>query len=142
MVVNRTKLDVRYKETDQMGVVHHSNYVIYCEVGRTELIKELGFSYFEMEELGYLSPVLNIDLTYHFPAKYGDTVTIETWIEQYTGVRVVYGYKIMNQDGKVCVTGTSSHGCVKKETFKPISMRKYLPDWDEAYRQAMKKEKE
>lgn len=142
MVVNRTKLDVRYKETDQMGVVHHSNYVIYCEVGRTELIKELGFSYFEMEELGYLSPVLNIDLTYHFPAKYGDTVTIETWIEQYTGVRVVYGYKIMNQDGKVCVTGTSSHGCVKKETFKPISMRKYLPDWDEAYRKAMKKEKE
>lgn len=141
MVINRTQLDVRYKETDQMGVVHHSNYVVYCEVGRTELIKQLGFSYFEMEQSGFMSPVININLNYIYPAKYGDTLTIETWIEEYTGVRVVYGYKVINQNGQTCVTGTSSHGCVKKETFKPISMRKYLPDWDEAYRQAMKQEK-
>lgn len=142
MEVNRTSFDVRYKETDQMGVVHHSNYVTYCEVGRTELIKQLGFSYFQMEQDGYMAPVTNINLNYLFPAKYGDTITVETWIEEYNGVRVVYGYKITNQKGETCVTGTSTHAVVKKDSFKPISMRKHLPDWDKAYVTAMKKENE
>ena len=140
MVVNKTNIDVRYAETDQMGVVHHSSYVVYCEVGRTELIKQLGFSYADLEKSGILSPVININLSYHYPARYGDTLTIETWIEQYTGVKVVYGYKIVNQHGQTCVIGTSTHGCVKKDTFKPISMRKYLPEWDKVYQNAMKKE--
>ncbi|MEB1809477.1 MAG: acyl-CoA thioesterase [Bacillaceae bacterium] len=133
-----TAIEVRYKETDQMGVVHHSNYVVWCEVGRTHLIRELGFNYAEMESDGILSPVTAINLAYKFPAKYGDTVTIETWIERYDGIRVVYGYNIANGDGVQCVTGTSEHVCVKKESFRPISIRKHLPDWHAVYEREKK----
>ena len=130
---------MRYAETDQMGVVHHSTYVIWCEVGRTKLIKELGFNYAEMEKDGILSPVTNINLTYKHPTVYGETVTVVTWVEQYDGLRVVYGYDILNHDGISCVSGTSTHVCVKKKNFRPISIRKHLPQWDEAYKKAVVK---
>ncbi|WP_209122244.1 thioesterase family protein [Alkalihalobacillus sp. BA299] len=136
-----TEIEVRYKETDQMGVVHHSNYIVWCELGRTHLIKALGFSYVQMESDGILSPVTGINLVYKYPAKYGDTITIETWVERYDGIRVVYGYNIMNADGVQCVSGTSEHVCVKKESFRPISIRKHLPEWHTVYEREKRIEK-
>ncbi|WP_096199627.1 acyl-CoA thioesterase [Bacillus sp. FJAT-45350] len=131
-------VEVRYAETDQMGVVHHSSYVIWCELGRTRLIKELGFSYAQMEKEGILSPVLEINLQYKKPTVYGETVKVHTWIESYDGLRVIYGYDIVNEEGKTCVTGTSTHVCVNKENFKPISIRRQLPEWHEVYEKEKK----
>ncbi|HHY20909.1 MAG TPA: acyl-CoA thioesterase [Bacilli bacterium] len=129
------EVEVRYKETDQMGVVHHSNYLVWFEIARTRLFKELGFEYAKMEETGYLIPVTAADLAYKHPAKYGETVTVTAWIESYNGIRIVYGYEVKNQDGIQCVTGTTTHVCVKKENFKPIPIRKHLPAWHEALEQ-------
>ncbi|UCZ51586.1 acyl-CoA thioesterase [Bacillus shivajii] len=133
MIISTTTVPVRYAETDQMGVVYHANYLVWCEIGRTKLIEDLGFKYADMEKDGVLSPVTNINLNYKHPAKYPEQVTIKTWIEKYTGIRVMYGYEILNEAGKVCVDGTSEHVCVDANTFRPISIKKKFPKWHEAY---------
>lgn len=138
MLVATTEVDVRYAETDQMGVVYHANYLVWCEIGRTKLIEELGFSYADMEKEGALSPVTNVQVNYHFPAKYGESVTIHTWIEGYTGLRITYGYEIINGEGKRCLTGTSEHVCVDAKTFRPLQIKKNFPDWHEAYTKNVK----
>ncbi|RKL69172.1 hypothetical protein CR203_03835 [Salipaludibacillus neizhouensis] len=140
MFIANTEVAVRYAETDQMGVVYHANYLVWCEIGRTKLIEDLGFNYAMMEKMGVLSPVTSLEMKYHAPAKYGENVTIETWIEAYTGVRFSYGYKIFNQKGILCLTGTSEHVCVDADTFKPINVKKRFPDWHEAYENNKKTE--
>ncbi|MGM7701305.1 acyl-CoA thioesterase [Pseudalkalibacillus sp. Hm43] len=138
MHVTHTEIEVRYAETDQMGVVHHANYLVWFELGRTRFIKELGFSYPKMEEDGVLAPVTDINISYKKPFRYGDTATIKTWLDDYTGLRAIYGYEIYNEQDELCITGTSSHVLVDKETFKPLIMKKVLPDWHKAYKEAMK----
>jgi acyl-CoA thioester hydrolase len=131
-ISNKT-IEVRYAETDQMGVVYHANYIIWMEIGRTELIKELGFKYAEMEADGIISPVIDIQASYKKPVHYGETASIKTWIEKYDGLRVTYGYEILTETGELSVTGISVHVCVKKDSFRPISIKRLYPDWHEAY---------
>lgn len=140
MLINTEKITVRYAETDQMGVVYHANYLIWCEIGRTRLIEDMGFNYAALEELGVLAPVTKVNMNYHFPARYGEEITVQTWIEKYNGVRLTYGYEILNGEGKKCLTGTSEHVSVKKDTFRPISLRKHFPDWHEAYEKHKKQD--
>lgn len=139
MHISSTTIKVRYAETDQMGVVYHANYLVWMEVGRTALIEDLGFHYAEMEEQGILAPVVDIHIQYIKPITYGGTATVETWIEGYDGLRVVYGYRITNEQGDTAVTATSEHVCVRKETFKPVSIRRLFPDWHQAYEKEKKK---
>ncbi|WP_339163255.1 thioesterase family protein [Siminovitchia sp. FSL W7-1587] len=138
-VVAHTNIEVRYAETDQMGVVHHSNYIIWMEVGRTQLMKDLGFSYAEMEKSGVLAPIIDVHVSYKKPLTYGEEATIQTWIEEYDGFKVVYGYVVLNKDGEIAVSGTTAHVCVKKETFRPVRLSKIFPDWHDAYERAKKK---
>ena len=138
MLVSTSEIEVRYAETDQMGVVYHANYLIWMEVGRTQLITDLGFNYAELEKEGVLSPVLDIQVSYKKPLRYGQKAIVKTWIEEYNGFRVSYGYEIYNNEGELAVTGISQHVCVKKDTFRPISFKKYHPIWHEAYEKAKK----
>jgi acyl-CoA thioester hydrolase len=138
MKSSETRIDVRYVETDQMGVVHHSNYLVWFELGRTEFIKEMGFNYADMEKQGVLSPVTDINISYKRPMIYGQTAIVKTWVEQYTGIRVIYGYEIYNENKEICVIGNSTHTCVKKENFKPIALKKRFPEWHTAYEKAVK----
>jgi acyl-CoA thioester hydrolase len=138
MLVSKKEIEVRYAETDQMGVVYHANYLVWMEVGRTDLIRKLGFNYAEMERDGILSPVTDVQVSYKKPLRYGETAVVHTWIEHYDGLRVIYGYEILTPEGEVAVTGTSSHVCVKKENFRPISIRRLYPQWHQAYEQAKK----
>ncbi|KZB92941.1 hypothetical protein A2U94_02955 [Bacillus sp. VT 712] len=138
MMISIKEIDVRYSETDQMGVVYHANYLVWMELGRTQFIRDLGFNYAEMEKDGILSPVIDINVSYKKPLHYGETAKIQTWLDYYDGLRVVYGYEIITPDGSIALTGTSSHVCVKKENFKPISIRKQLPEWHAAYENAKK----
>jgi acyl-CoA thioester hydrolase len=133
MHISETKIEVRYAETDQMGVVYHANYLVWMELGRTNLIKDLGFNYVYMEAEGILSPVIDIQVSYKIPFRYGETATIKTWIEEYTGIRIRYGYEIINEANQLAVTGFSEHVCVKKDTFRPISIKKIFPEWHDAY---------
>ncbi|MEK5105648.1 thioesterase family protein [Cytobacillus sp. FSL K6-0129] len=138
MLVSTKEIEVRYAETDQMGVVYHANYIIWMELGRTQLVKDLGFNYAALEEQGVLSPVLDIQASYKKPLHYGETATVKTWVEDYDGLRTTYGYEIYNQEGILAVSGSSLHTCVKKDSFRPISLRRKFPDWHEAYEKAKK----
>lgn len=138
MEIATKEIEVRYAETDQMGVVYHSNYLVWMEVGRTTLIKQLGFNYAELEQEGIISPVLDIHVSYKRPLRYGETATVNTWIEDYDGLKVTYGYEIFTEDGEIAVTGQSIHVCVKKDSFRPISIKRKYPDWHEAYEKAKK----
>ncbi|WP_281202488.1 acyl-CoA thioesterase [Cytobacillus kochii] len=138
MLVSTKEIEVRYAETDQMGVVYHANYIIWMELGRTQFVKDLGFNYAALEEQGVLSPVLDIQASYKKPLHYGETATVKTWVEAYDGLRTTYGYKIYNQEGILAVSGSSLHTCVKKDSFRPISLRRKFPDWHEAYENAKK----
>lgn len=138
MLVSKSEIEVRYAETDQMGIVYHANYLIWMEVGRTKLIQDLGFSYAELESEGILSPVIDLEIAYKKPLRYGETATVHTWIEEYNGMRIVYGYEIFTPSGEVAIQAKSSHVCVQKDTFKPIKFRKLYPVWHEAYEKAKK----
>lgn len=140
LIVSETEIDVRYAETDQMGVVYHANYFVWMEIGRTKLIEDIGFKYAQMEEDGILAPVTQIEAKYRKPLRYGEKAIVRTWIEIYTGVRVTYGYEILTEEREVAVTGWSEHVCVEKNSFRPVSMKKRFPDWHEAYEKAKKKE--
>jgi acyl-CoA thioester hydrolase len=139
MLVSTKEIEVRYAETDQMGVVYHANYLVWMEVGRTTLIQDLGFNYAEMEKDGVISPVLDIQISYKKPLRYGEKAIVKTWIDEYDGLRVSYGYEILTMDGELAVTALSKHVCVKKENFRPVIIRKLYPDWHNAYEKAKKK---
>ncbi|MCP3740958.1 acyl-CoA thioesterase [Rossellomorea sp. BNER] len=138
MHISEKEIEVRYAETDQMGVVYHANYLIWMELGRTKLIEDLGFRYADMEKQGIISPVMDLEINYKSPVRYGEKVKIKTWIENYDGLRVIYGYEIHNESNQLSVTGFSKHVCVKKENFRPISIKKRFPDWHKAYEEMKK----
>ncbi|MDP4084604.1 MAG: thioesterase family protein [Bacillota bacterium] len=139
MLVTTKEVEVRYAETDQMGVVYHANYLIWMEIGRTALIEELGFNYAELEKDGIISPVLDIQASYKKPLRYGEKAIVKTWIEEYDGFRSTYGYEILKENGDLAVTGFSQHVCIRKENFRPVSFRKLYPEWHEAYEKAKRK---
>lgn len=129
----RTAIEVRYQETDQMGVVYHANYLIWFEIGRTKLIESLGLSYPEMEKHGVVSPVIDAELSFIKPVRYGEAVHIDTWLAEYDGIRSAYGYEVIGEDGEVAVKGLTRHVIVSKETFRPLSLRRKFPEWHEIY---------
>ncbi|QXE03206.1 thioesterase family protein [Terribacillus sp. DMT04] len=137
MKSSTSKISVRYGETDQMGVVYHVNYLVWFEIGRTDFIETLGLRYAAMEEDGFLSPVVDANLNFHYPVRYGEKPVVETWLQSYDGIRTMYAYEIRNEDGKLCVSGTSTHTVVKKENFRPVSIRRSLPEWHAAYSKAL-----
>lgn len=138
MIVASKEIEVRYAETDQMGVVYHANYLIWMELGRTSLISELGFNYAELEKEGVISPVLDIQASYKTPVRYGEKAIVNTWVDEYDGLRVTYGYEILKENGELAVTGVSKHVCVQKDSFRPISIKRKYPDWHNAYEKAKK----
>ncbi|WP_175989351.1 thioesterase family protein [Bacillus sp. Marseille-Q1617] len=140
MHISENTVQVRYAETDQMGVVYHANYLVWMELGRTKLIEDLGFNYAEIEKDGILSPVVDLNISYKTPVRYGEKALVKTWVEDYDGIRITYAYEIYNGEGLLAISGQSKHVCVKKESFRPISIRRMFPDWHEAYEKA-KREK-
>lgn len=119
MVVNKTEFRVRYGETDQMGIVHHSVYPLYFEMGRTELFRQIGYPYTEMEKLGIIMPLVDLSVKYINPAKYDDLLVVETVISSYSPVKVVFSYRILDEAGKVYTTGETVLVCVNNNTGKP-----------------------
>lgn len=126
MLVAETKIRVRYGETDQMGYAYYGVYAQYYEVGRVEAIRQLGFSYKDVEEKGVLLPVSEFSVNYKKPAFYDDELTIKTIIkEKVTGVRIPFEYEVYNQKNELLNTGKVTLICVDKKTNKPCK----LPIW-------------
>ena len=139
MHISETEITVRYAETDQMGVVYHANYLVWMEIGRTNLIQDLGFSYAQLEKDDILAPVTNANVSYKKPLRYGEKAKIRTWIEKYDGLRTTYGYEIITETEEVAATGFTEHVTVRRKSFRPLSLRKAHPEWHKTY-EKMKKQ--
>ncbi|WP_113866478.1 acyl-CoA thioesterase [Paraliobacillus ryukyuensis] len=137
MMKIKTPIQVRYQETDQMGVVYHANYLVWFEIGRTAFIEANGLNYHEMEEQGVVSPVIDVHVYFKQPIRYGQDAFVHTWLENYDGLRTTYGYQVTDAEGNIAVSGTSQHVIVKKDNFRPISLRKKFPEWHEVYSNAL-----
>ncbi len=128
----KTKIKVRYAETDQMGVAHHSNYPVWYEIGRTDYVKLFGINYKEMEETGIMIPVLNLNCRYKYPALYDDELIIRTWCTLISAARIEFSYTVkrIEKDGSETELGYGSteHGFVDSKTFKPCNVKKRLPE--------------
>lgn len=126
--MSKTCFRARYNETDKMGVVHHSQYVNWFEVARTDWVKNLGLSYRRIEEEGLMIPVIGITVHYHSPAKYDDEIIVETKLSSYDSIKMTFAYKVFNhQTGRLLVDGTSTH-CWTDLQMKPVSLRKKRPE--------------
>lgn len=111
-----TTLRVRYAETDTMGIVHHANYLIWFEVGRGEYFRALGQDYGQWEDHGVLLPVSEAHTRYHAPARYGDLVTLRTWLREIRSRSVTLGYKVCHADTQqTLATGWTKHICADSQ---------------------------
>ncbi len=119
---------VQYYETDQMSVVHHSNYIRWFEEARTDLLEQMGISYARMEELGIIVPVLAVACEYKQSVKYGDTVRVIPVTETFTGLRMSLSYRILDdKSGELRAFGTSRH-CFLDGNFKPLALKRLHPE--------------
>jgi acyl-CoA thioester hydrolase len=138
MHVASVEIQVSYADTDMMGVIYHANYIKWLELGRTQLIEDVGFDYLEMERAGYYAPIYNIDITYKKSIKLGDKVFVKTWVDKNQGLKTVYGFEVVNGEDEVCAEGTTTHIVVRKEDFKPIQFKKAFPEWFQKYEEIKK----
>lgn len=102
-------IEVRYAETDQMGVVYYANYYVWFEVGRTGLMKDYGFNYRDLEEQGYFLPVIESHANYFQSAKYGATVNLETRVNREGRSKLRFEYICFDEQGEKLVTGHTVH---------------------------------
>jgi acyl-CoA thioester hydrolase len=105
---------VRYAETDRMGLVHHANYIVYFETGRTELLRNRGHSYRELEDAGHYLVIVEIGCKFKRPAYYDDLLTLKTIVERVTHVKIVHRYEL-RRDGLLLAEGHSTLACVDRE---------------------------
>lgn len=123
-----TKLIARYSETDQMGIIHHSNYAVWFEAGRTDFLKKAGISNKEIKEQGVLLPLYEMNCKFKSPARYEDEIIVKTKLEHIGKVRIVFSYQVLNaKDGSVLTTGETKHAWTNK-SLKPVNAQLLIPD--------------
>ena len=125
---------VFYYETDQMGVVHHSNYIRWLEEARSDFLRVIGLPYAVMEAAGVLSPVLAVEARYLHAVRFGQVVTVRPAMRDYTGVRFSFCYEIHNEEGLLVFEGQTKHAFVSP-SFTPLHLRKAAPEMDRLLRQ-------
>lgn len=126
MMQSELFLDVRYYETDQMGIVHHSNYVRYFECGRTDMLKKLGLPIEKIEEAGVMLPVVSVVCRYKVPARLGDTLRVVSVIEKLPMAKLVIRNEIYNPAGMLVCEGEVVLGFIDSVTRRPVRCPKAL----------------
>ncbi len=120
------QIRVRYAETDRMGLLHHANYLVYFEQARTELLRQLGLTYKDLEDQGFLLVVTKVEIRYKSPARYDDVLTIRTTVERTTAVRIDHRYEVLCE-GRLVAEATSTLACVNREG-RPQALPELLRD--------------
>ena len=124
---------VNYYETDKMGVVHHSNYIRYMEEARCYWLESIDMPFEALEERNITIPVLSVSCNYKYHATFGNTILIETYIKEYTGVRMTVGYEMKDKEsGKVFLTGETKH-CFTNNELRPINLKRYAPEFSKKF---------
>ncbi|MFR9620170.1 MAG: thioesterase family protein [Rikenellaceae bacterium] len=118
MAIIKRSIEIRvgYVDTDQMGIVHHSNYVRYFEVARCELMRQLGLSYAEMERRGVMMPILEVHSKYHASAYYDDLLSVEVSLEELPTARITFHYRVMNSEGRLLNSGSTVLGFMHSDS--------------------------
>ena len=141
-MISKSKVTVRYAETDKMGIVHHSVYPIWYELARTDLSKQAGFPYSKMEEVGLMTPLVELNCKYYSPATYDDDLIVTARVSKLTPARVVFYYEVFkeNEMDKPINTGYTVHAIVNKD-MKPINTKKHFPEIYEAMKKMLEPDK-
>ena len=129
MKASTTKIITRYYETDQMGIIHHSNYYRYFEVARTDYLKDIiGMTYKDIENAGVRMPLTETHCKYKIPALYDDEITITTTVREMTVVRIIFDYVITREkDGALIAEGVTAHAFTNVQN-RPINLKKFTND--------------
>ncbi|MBO5303488.1 MAG: acyl-CoA thioesterase [Lachnospiraceae bacterium] len=120
----------KYYETDQMGIIHHSNYIRWMEEARMDMMEQIGLSYKGMEEMEIISPVLSVSCEYKSMVHFDDTVVIETKITEYNGIKLKIEYRMTDKKTGELRTVANSEHCFLNRSGKPISLKRSYPELD------------
>lgn len=131
-VITPWKHKVQYYETDQMGIVHHSNYIRWFEEARVDMLEQIGAGYDRFEADGVISPVLAVESEYKQMVRFGDTVEIRAAVEEFNGIRLTIAYQVVRiSDGALCCTGKSRH-CFLDGGGRPVSLKRSFSEYNQA----------
>jgi len=127
----------QYYETDQMGIIHHSNYIRWMEEARVDLLQQAGMSMMTIEEKGVLIPVLSVSCEYRSMTRFGETVTVALRLVKYNGIKMHIEYEISDKQTKeLRAVGSSCHCFLTKEG-KLLSLKKHFPEIDAVFEEFM-----
>lgn len=127
MQFKRYSRRVNYYETDQMAIVHHTNYIRMFEEARLDMMEQCGMPYDEIERMGIIIPVVDAYARYHSSLRYGDELEVEVKVKKFNGIRLIYDYRIYIKDtGELSATGYTSH-CFLLDGL-PVNVRKRFPE--------------
>lgn len=118
---------VQYYETDKMGITHHSNYIRWMEEARVAFLAEIGWDYAKLEEMGIVSPVLNISCDYKKTTTFSDEISIEVTIREFRGVKLFLTYVMKNDKGEIVCTAESSHAFLDTNG-RPLKVKQDFPE--------------
>ena len=118
---------VQYYETDKMGITHHSNYIRWMEEARVAFLAEIGWDYAKLEEMGIVSPVLNISCDYKKTTTLSDEISIEVTIREFRGVKLFLTYVMKNDKGEIVCTAESSHAFLDTNG-RPLKVKQDFPE--------------
>ncbi|QVK21640.1 acyl-CoA thioesterase [Mycoplasmatota bacterium] len=127
------EIEVRYAETDQMGVVYHGNYVVWYDIGRTHFYEDFGFSMQEDDKNGLVYPVRDISIRYLSPVRFGEKIKVTTKIHKLKKASTIYYQEIVNFEGELKSTCYVTVAAVDKITFKLMRLSEVRPDIYEKY---------
>ena len=124
---------INYYETDKMGIVHHSNYIRFLEETRCAWLESVDMPFEILEENGITIPVLGVNITYKNFVTYGDTLIIEPFMKEYSGVRMTVGYNVINKKtGDIVIIAETKH-CFTNIELKPINLKKKAPEFSSKF---------
>ena len=124
---------VQYYETDQMAIVHHSNYIRWFEEARVDWFEQMGLPFWQIEAMGIQVPVVSCAARYLRSALFGDTVEVRLFMKQYNGVRLTVGYEVYRAGTeKLLTTGESEH-CFTGKDGKILNLKRKYPQVDELF---------
>ncbi len=125
MIINETIIRVRYQETDQMGFAHHASYLVWFEVGRTELMRKIGLPYIEFEKSNLYLPVLKAYCEFKRAIRYDNEISVLTHLHSLEKVRLVFNYEL-KKDGRKMAFGYTEHAFIN-EAGRPVILKKVSP---------------
>lgn len=123
MLTGEIQIRVRYAETDRMGLLHHANYLVYFEQGRTELLRQSGRTYRDLEDEGFFLVLAKIEVRYRLPARYDDLLTLRTIVTRRTPVRIEHRYEVL-RGAELLAEGSSTLACVDR-----AGQLQAMPEW-------------